>query len=277
MLGRQFFCFCRFNLFHFNFFSSGFSSQYLHLFFAICIGHFTHFFNTLFFDSDCFIHYHTLANNIGDFFLLHFNRFLSFNGLQLYFALTRYNFQVTRTGYLLFFNRDCTQTVLRSNINFTLLVFSLYREVLRYLNRRLLVFASLFFLHLFRFRFFSGLNCGYLTFLTRFCIRLLALKSQHSFSGFYVFLFDGQLFITLQNIGANVLCRRQFSNFFDAFRIENIIWIKRRFWRLLDIVDSYIFQHITIEVITNDFDNFFAEFQAVFKQLDKFNLLADGF
>ena len=75
----------------------------------------------------------------------------------------------------------------------------------------------------------------------------------------------------------NVLYRSQFGDFANTFRIQNIVGIKVVHWRLLKIINRYIFKHITVQVIADNLDNAITKANAVFKQIDKIHIFAHCF
>ncbi len=110
-----------------------------------------------------------------------------------------------------------------------------------------------------------------------FGVGLATFHFQNRFAGGDVLLGDAHFFLIIKIIGQHMLFRGHVGDFANALGVKNIVRVKHRQRRLFEKVNRGVFQHIAIEVRTDEFNDIVAEGIALLIQFLKLQLLTHGF
>ena len=134
---------------------------------------------------------------------------------------------------------------------------------------------SFFFLDSGRFCLFaSGDGCNF-TLLLLDGFDALLFEFQDCFLSFDVLLLQRLLFLTREVILLDLLRRSEFRNFLDTLRVQNVRRTETIEWRLLQIIDRTIVEHITIQIGADDSQDLLLELVAISVKLDEIEVLTN--
>ncbi len=104
----------------------------------------------------------------------------------------------------------------------------------------------------------------------------MAHELEDGLAGLDILRRDLLLFFTSRDVGSNMLQRSEFGDLANALGIENIVGIQACQWCLLEEVDRGIFEHVSVQVGTDDFDDLVAKAATLGVQVDEVEALAYG-
>src|SRR5690606_12067447 len=216
---------------------------------------------------------YALAGDVSNFLTLAFKRFFHAYALDFDRTFTVDVFQLTSLTDAHFLNLHRTFAGFHRHFDLALLVFFGNRQFFIGLDAGGFCASTLLLTYLFSLGGFASLQGFNLAPLTGFCIGLAAFQFQRRFAGGSLLALNLQLLVALQTVGFHVVHRGDFGNPLDAFGVQDVVGVQRRFRRLLQVIDGHVFQHVTVQILTNGLNDRIAEVLALFEQLHELQLL----
>ena len=124
---------------------------------------------------------------------------------------------------------------------------------------------------------FSRLNLSDFTSLLLFGLSLLTLQFENGLSGLNILFRNRLLFFPADVIRLDLFTGGQIGNLLDTLGIEDVVLIQFFKGRLLKVVNRGIIQTVTIQVGSDDLEDFFLKSLTRVVKFNKVKLLADRF
>lgn len=228
-----------------------------------------------FFFGHRLIHGDTFADHIGDLLLLLLEHTF-FNALELGLTFAADDLEQAVFFHALGFDLDHPLAIFLSNFNLALFILVGDHDLFFGLDLGELRAVPFFGADFGGFGFFAGLDGLDLTLLASGGFGLLALEGTDGLKCFGVLLFDLLLFRILELVGEHLLLSGQLGDLTNALAVEDVIRVELFDGGLLQIVDGHVFEHVAVEVASDDLDDLVFKRVTLFIEVFKLHALADG-